>query len=360
MARYNDEQYTLIQDCREKKSIAASAHKQRTHCGKSGGVKFPSDYMSKKELNSMNGECISYRMNEPITWDTFKTWPEEHQKSYIINLRNRFKIPNTSLATAWGVDVHTIGQYIRCFGLNQGREVSGTGRLWHDSVDAERFWAWWKGKEIPETVETPDLKEPMTWSVFKSLSSENQYSYIEWIRYIFDAPDKYIAENLFRVSPITLRKCLTDLNLNSGRECSGRGMKKWNKDSFLAWCDKNKKISGESESKTFEPMTEDDLDIIFSRHIETLEAEEKKFNQDISEEPETPVVCETTKIHDAGPIAFAGNSIPVIPKGGSMSFENNKVDDILATLRTILGGVRVNLTVQWECLIPEEDCICER
>ena len=50
MAWYTDEQYEMIRDSREKKSIAASAFKQKTHCGKGGRVKFPSDYMSKKEL----------------------------------------------------------------------------------------------------------------------------------------------------------------------------------------------------------------------------------------------------------------------------------------------------------------------
>lgn len=58
MAWYSDEQYTMIQDSREKKSIAASAFKQRTHCGKCGGVRLPSDSMSKKELKVLYG--ISY------------------------------------------------------------------------------------------------------------------------------------------------------------------------------------------------------------------------------------------------------------------------------------------------------------
>ena len=46
MAWYSDEQFAMIEDCREKKSTAASAFKQRTHCGKGGGVKLASDFMT--------------------------------------------------------------------------------------------------------------------------------------------------------------------------------------------------------------------------------------------------------------------------------------------------------------------------
>ena len=58
-----DEEYLFHQTCREQKNIARSARNKRTHNGKGGRVKFPSDYMTKKELQKMNGEVKSYRLN---------------------------------------------------------------------------------------------------------------------------------------------------------------------------------------------------------------------------------------------------------------------------------------------------------
>ena len=346
MPKYSDEQYEMIKDSREKKSIAASAFKQRTHCGKCGGVRLPSDFMSKKELKAMNGECVTYHMNEPILWDVFKNWPEEHQKTYVLNVREKFKVPNTALAEAMGTSEYIFRKYAKCLGLCQGREVSGANRVWHDSMDAIRFWAWWNGEETPDDVIKPDLRKPMSWCVFKSLDPDSQISYIEWIREYFMAPDKHIADTLFKVSAITMRKVFAGLGIDSGKEASGRGRKAWNKESFIAWCEQDKK----------EPVA--DTDAIFNRHVEALE----KAEQEIA-------VCESRiatlensmvndeKTQDVGPIAFTGNQIPVIPKLGSMTFENNFVEDILTTMKTLLGYGRVTMTVSWE-YIPE-DGICE-
>ena len=62
MAWLPDEQYVLREDTREKAITARSARHTRTHCGKGGAVKFPSDYLSKKELKAMNGETKSYNI----------------------------------------------------------------------------------------------------------------------------------------------------------------------------------------------------------------------------------------------------------------------------------------------------------
>ena len=67
MALLPDEQYVMISDSIEKKKIARSSHNRKTHCGKSGRVKFPSDYLSKKELKAMNSDVKSYNLNRPMT-----------------------------------------------------------------------------------------------------------------------------------------------------------------------------------------------------------------------------------------------------------------------------------------------------
>ena len=40
--------------------------------------------------------------------------------------------------------------------------------------------------------------------------------------------------------------------------------------------------------------------------------------------------------------------LPVIPRNGTMTFEHNNADDALATMKSILSNVKVNLTISWE------------
>lgn len=357
---YSDERYAMIEDSREKKSTAASAFKQRTHCGKSGGIKFPSDYMSAKELKSMNSECVSYRMNDPIKWEEFKTWPEEHQKSYISRLREKFKIPNTALAKAMGVEEYTLQRYIKCLCLNQGKDTGAAGRYWYESDDAVRFNAWWNGEEISEVKETPDLRKPMLWSQFKDLTTEQKIEYITWIRDYFGAPDKHIAETLFRVNPLTVRKLFTELSLNSGANSVVRGAKKWNKESFIAWCGQNKKVVEEGPVTKVETPVVDIFELV-NKPEETPDEEvnpvEKAFQEAVERvDAAEKMLTETPSEPVNPPILVCNHRLPVIPKRGSMTFECNSADDVLDTIKTMLAGVKVNITVTWECVF-EDDCM---
>ena len=90
MALLPDEQYVMISDSIEKKKIARSSHNRKTHCGKGGRIKFPSDYLSKKELKAMNGDVKSYNLNRSMTWEEFRSMPQDLQIMYIKKLRNEF------------------------------------------------------------------------------------------------------------------------------------------------------------------------------------------------------------------------------------------------------------------------------
>lgn len=161
MAWYSDEEYEFRQDCIEKKITARSARSTRTHNGKRGAVKFPSDYMTKKELKAMNGECFSYRMNSPLTWDEFKSWPDEHKVTYVKLLREKFNVPNNALAEMFGVGAPVLCRYFKCLGLAVGSGIGGK-RSW----DKEGFLAWRAGvktndikKAVEETSETTTAEE---------------------------------------------------------------------------------------------------------------------------------------------------------------------------------------------------------
>lgn len=73
-------------DIREKKSIKNSANKTN-RTGK-GPIRFPSDYLSKKEKNAMNGECITWNLNGFYSLDEFKSMPDDIKISWINRILN--------------------------------------------------------------------------------------------------------------------------------------------------------------------------------------------------------------------------------------------------------------------------------
>ena len=103
-----DEKYTFVTDVAEKKRTARGAFNKRTHNGKGGKVRFPSDYLSNKERNKMNGEVREYRMNSPITYSEFKKYPDDLKKKYVKRLRDMFDVSDTDIAAMMGVKAKTL------------------------------------------------------------------------------------------------------------------------------------------------------------------------------------------------------------------------------------------------------------
>jgi hypothetical protein len=127
-----DETYLFISDSREKKSVARSAAKRVTH---GGAVRFPSDYMTKKELNAMNGEVISYPMNDPLPWREFKALPDDIKVLYIKALRERYNVPVLNIAEMMGIHPTGLRKELARLNISGKRGIPGE---W----DKEGFYAW--------------------------------------------------------------------------------------------------------------------------------------------------------------------------------------------------------------------------
>lgn len=159
MPRYSDEAWEYIQDSREKKITARSARHTRTHCGKSGSVKFPSDYMTKKEIKAMSGKVESYRLGEPMSWKEFKSMPKDLKIQYIKRLRASYSVPDRYIAEMFGICKSTLTRDIKDLGLSKGNAAHGDGVL---KWDRDGWFAWVNGEEVKEEilVEEP-VKEEM-------------------------------------------------------------------------------------------------------------------------------------------------------------------------------------------------------
>ena len=146
-----DEKYTYIQDVKDKKITARSARNKRTHNGKGGSVKLPSDYMTQKEIKAMSGDVKVYRLNKPMKWDEFKAMPDEHKESYIKLLRQKWNAPDKHISKMMGTNTCSFSQEMHRLGIPATRKSN-------EKWDTEGFYAWVGGsveEKIPETATMP-------------------------------------------------------------------------------------------------------------------------------------------------------------------------------------------------------------
>jgi hypothetical protein len=137
------------QDCRAKKSVAASARSRRTHAGKGGKVRLPHDNLTKKELEKMNGECKAYRLNSPMKWAEFKSLPDDLKVAYIKMLREKYNAPTKEITAMLGVSEFSYGEVMRKLGF---ADKPGLRRKVTDE-----WFAWLAGKKMEEPVEEKEL-----------------------------------------------------------------------------------------------------------------------------------------------------------------------------------------------------------
>lgn len=130
-----DEKFLFLTDCSEKKRIGWGAANKRTHTGKGGAVKFPSDGLSRKELAAMSGECKSYKLNEPMTWAEFKQMPNDIRAMYITSLRNKYNIEDKDIAKMMGCKPKAFSMMMQSIGCAKGKAHKRSGRIDYDGWD---------------------------------------------------------------------------------------------------------------------------------------------------------------------------------------------------------------------------------
>lgn len=80
-----DESYVFYSDIREKKKTATGArHVKRG--SRSKKCTLPSDYLSRKEIEKMNGEATTVKLNEPMSWNEFIHLSKNLQEHYLNHL----------------------------------------------------------------------------------------------------------------------------------------------------------------------------------------------------------------------------------------------------------------------------------
>lgn len=131
----------------------------------------------------MNGECKSFRLNDPMTWNEFVSMPEDIQVTYIKLLREKFGCPDAKIGEMMGADKDKVSRYFKKLGLRQGHVKRSK------PFDKEGFYAWVNRVDklptpvleeapVPEEKEAALIEEPVNVAMGMSYIA-NQEAFVE-------------------------------------------------------------------------------------------------------------------------------------------------------------------------------------
>ena len=116
-------------DAMQKKRIARGASHMRRG-SKSKKCTLPSDYLTAAQKRRLNGPVSTYKLDEPMNWESFKAMPEDLQKKYILNLQETYQANDKMIAKLFGKSDVTVGEHRKRLGL----KPTGKSRMTRDEV----------------------------------------------------------------------------------------------------------------------------------------------------------------------------------------------------------------------------------
>ena len=149
-----NEEYVLDQTNRERAILRRSASKKRNG-SRSRKVSFPSDGLTKKQKERMNGEVVKYNLNSKMTWKEFRAMPHDLQQMYLDRLTDVHKGRGTDIAEMFGTSACNISTYARRSGLKL--DFKGTKGTHKPEKEWSDFMA--SDDQEAEDVKTPAEEE---------------------------------------------------------------------------------------------------------------------------------------------------------------------------------------------------------
>ena len=160
----NDIENLLKEEIKEKKQ-AGSGYRYKKNGRKSKKCSLPSDYLSKKEIEKMNGVCKVYNINNPMTYKEFCAMPVDIQIMYLEMLRDKFGANQTEISKMMGVADTTLANHRAKF--LDGKPVFRSYK--HSRLDVEAWDRFVNGEEDKDAVVAePDEKLGDTCSIDNS------------------------------------------------------------------------------------------------------------------------------------------------------------------------------------------------
>lgn len=140
----NDAEYIFKQTASERKRNGYGDYHKKRQGGRQ--VRLPSDHLSKKEREAMNGECLTYNMNAPVQWWQFRDWPDDLKTEYLQRLEESYRASTLDISLM----MHTSYDNIRLLKQRLGLASKRGGK--RPGVD-KKAWA-----EFCGVAPAPDLE----------------------------------------------------------------------------------------------------------------------------------------------------------------------------------------------------------
>ena len=166
----NDVEFILKEDIKEKKQ-AGSGYRYKKNGSKSKKCSLPSDNLSKKELNKMNGECKVYNLSEKMNYSNFCAMPFDLQVKYLEMLRDKFGASQTDIAKMMGCEYSTFIKHKD--GVLNGEPKFKSGK--NSRLDKDAWNRFVNGEETENAVETEPDEEVLGDTCSTDNTTESAY-----------------------------------------------------------------------------------------------------------------------------------------------------------------------------------------
>lgn len=173
MPRMTDEEFMFRSDCAEKKRIGHGAMNKVRGGGKY--VRLPSDNLSKKERQALNGDVKTYNLGKPMVWKEFLLMPDDMKVRYIEIIRSKFPdIPNSEIALMFGTAKSNICRVFKELGIKTYQKHGKNPFL--DNHEKYNEWLMWSGtgdKHVEKPKE-PDIIDKIPGIVETAMENEEK------------------------------------------------------------------------------------------------------------------------------------------------------------------------------------------
>jgi len=174
-----DAEKVFNQTVQERKRIARGAKHKRMGGGHI--VSLPSDQLTEKEKTMLNGEVTTYKLDKPVKWAVFKTWPGDIRREYILGLQKKYHASSGMIYKMLGISQSMYFKEMQRLNIDGGMKPPKDKSAWEAFLEWEAFIA--TAEPEPEETEKPEASAPIVRMDKDGISFEQSFDpVVEMIR----------------------------------------------------------------------------------------------------------------------------------------------------------------------------------
>lgn len=146
-----DAEKVFNQTVQERKRIARGAKHKRMGGGHI--VSLPSDKLTEKEKTMLNGEVTTYKLDKPVKWAVFKTWPGDIRREYILGLQKKYHASSGMIYKMLGISQSMYFKEMQRLNIEGGMKPPKEKAAWEAFLGAS--------EPEPDKTEKPKAAAPI-------------------------------------------------------------------------------------------------------------------------------------------------------------------------------------------------------